>query len=121
MSDDEVRVELENHLRAGEEMPEEHIRMFARLLSHNADLVDKEWVDDQQSHWNISAEAKKETRVSFFVPCLRPRFECVLFNLDFFTMFTGPSVVEEIESGKKVVPHTQCGNCQKDAKTMCGS
>jgi hypothetical protein len=78
-----VRVELEKHLGAGEEMPREHIRMLARLLSHNADLMDQEWADDQQSHWNISAETKKETRVSFFVPCLRPRFEYV-FDYDFF-------------------------------------
>ncbi|KAJ7265397.1 hypothetical protein B0H12DRAFT_1230429 [Mycena haematopus] len=105
LSDDDVRVELEKHLTAGEEMPEEHIRMFARLLSYNADLVDKEWVNDQQSHWNISKEARKETRVSFFVPCLRPRFD----------------VVEEIETGKEVIPLAQCGNCQKEAKTMCGS
>ncbi|KAF8207877.1 hypothetical protein K438DRAFT_1713412 [Mycena galopus ATCC 62051] len=105
LSDADVRVELEKHLRAGEEMPEAHIRMFARLLSHNADLVDKEWADDQQSHWNISKEAREETRVSFFVPCLRPRFE----------------VVEEIETGKKIIPHAQCENCKKDAKTICGS
>ncbi|KAJ7827647.1 hypothetical protein B0H14DRAFT_3873602 [Mycena olivaceomarginata] len=74
-SDDDVRAELEKHLGAGEEMPGEHIRMFARLLSHNAGLVDTEWANDQQSHWNISTETKEETRVSFFVPCLRPRFE----------------------------------------------
>jgi hypothetical protein len=29
--------------------------MFVRLLSYNADFVDKEWADDQQSHWNIPA------------------------------------------------------------------
>jgi hypothetical protein len=81
-SDDDVRAELEKHLGAGEEMPGEHIRMFARLLSHNAGLVDKEWANDQQSHWNISTETKEETRISFFVPCLRPRFECV-FDLIF--------------------------------------
>jgi hypothetical protein len=81
-SDDDVRAELEKHLGAGEEMPREHIRMFARLLSHNAGLVDKEWANDQQSHWNISTETKEETRISFFVPCLRPRFECV-FDLIF--------------------------------------
>jgi Zn-dependent peptidase ImmA (M78 family) len=74
-SDDDVRAELEKHLGAGEEM-------FARLLSHNAGLVDKEWANDQQSHWNISTETKEETRISFFVPCLRPRFECV-FDLIF--------------------------------------
>ncbi|KAJ6520960.1 hypothetical protein B0H19DRAFT_1146758 [Mycena capillaripes] len=104
-SDDDVRVEFEKHLTSGEEMPEEHLRMFARLLSHNADLVDQEWVDDQQSHWNISTEAKKETRVSFFVPCLRPRF----------------NVVEEIETGKEPIPHAECGGCKKEAKTMCSS
>ncbi|KAJ7034135.1 hypothetical protein C8F04DRAFT_1102362 [Mycena alexandri] len=105
MSDDDVRVEFEKHLTSGEEMPEEHVRMFARLLSYNADLVDKEWADDEQSHWNISTEAKKETRVSFFVPCLRPRFD----------------VVEEIETGSPVTLYEQCANCKKDAKTMCGS
>ncbi|KAK7062302.1 ankyrin repeat and mynd domain-containing protein 2-like protein [Favolaschia claudopus] len=105
MSDDQVRVELEKHLRAGEEMPKEHLLMFSRLLSHNADLVDEGFVEEQQSHWNISSEAKEETRVSFFVPCLRPRFE----------------VVEEVETGKPVTQHNQCGNCNKEAKTMCGS
>ncbi|KAJ7145819.1 hypothetical protein C8R44DRAFT_655794 [Mycena epipterygia] len=105
-SDDDVRVELEKHMTAGEEMPEAHLCMLARLLSHNADLVDKEWVDDQQSHWNIPKEVKKETRISFFVPCSRPRFKAV----------------EEIETGKTPTPCTQCGECQKDAKkTMCGS
>ncbi|KAJ7682043.1 hypothetical protein DFH06DRAFT_1160063 [Mycena polygramma] len=100
-----VRAELEKHLTMGEEMPAEHLRMFARLLSYNADLVDKDYVEDQQSHWNISAEAKKETRVSFFVPCLRPRF----------------NVVEEIETGKEVISNQECGGCKKEAKTMCGS
>jgi hypothetical protein len=52
--------------------------MFARLLSYNADFVDKERADDQQSHWNIPAKVKTEMRVSFFVPCLRSRFECML-------------------------------------------
>ncbi|KAJ6526578.1 hypothetical protein DFH09DRAFT_168768 [Mycena vulgaris] len=105
-SDDDVRVELEKRLAAGEEMPEEHLLMLARLLSHNADLIDKEWVDDQQSHWNIPKDVKKETRVSFFVPCLRPRFRAI----------------EEIETGIAPMPYTQCGKCKKDAqKTMCGS
>ncbi|KAJ7777542.1 hypothetical protein DFH07DRAFT_731156 [Mycena maculata] len=105
-SDSELRVELEKRMASGEEMPEEHLRMFARLLSYNADFVDREWVDDQQSHWNIPKEVKKETRISFFVPCLRPRFRAV----------------EEIETGKKPIPYTQCGKCNKDAKkTMCGS
>ncbi|KAJ6614637.1 hypothetical protein B0H10DRAFT_1916467 [Mycena sp. CBHHK59/15] len=105
-SDDDVRAELENRLCCGEEMAEGHIRMLARLLSHNSELVDKEWADDQQSHWNLAKEAKKETRVSFFVPCLRPRFRAV----------------EEIETGKAPIPFTQCGACGKEAKkTMCGS
>ncbi|KAJ7682046.1 hypothetical protein DFH06DRAFT_1160067 [Mycena polygramma] len=104
-SDEDVRVELEKHLTMGEEMPAEHLRMFARLLSYNAELVDKEYVNDQQSHWNISIEAKKETRISFFVPCLRPRF----------------NMVEEIETGKEVSPNNACGGCKKEAKTICGS
>ncbi|KAJ7145820.1 hypothetical protein C8R44DRAFT_755959 [Mycena epipterygia] len=103
-SDDDVRVEFEKRLTSGEEMPETDLRMLARLLSYNADLVDKEWADDEQSHWNIPNEVKKESRISFFVPCLRPRFK----------------VVEEIETGKKPTPYTQCGECKKDAKkTMC--
>ncbi|KAJ7079575.1 hypothetical protein B0H15DRAFT_858273 [Mycena belliarum] len=105
-SNDKVRVELERHLSSGEEMAEEHLLMFARLLSHNADLVDKEWVEDQQSHWNIQKDVKSETRISFFTPCLRPRFRAV----------------EEIETGKAPTPYTQCGACNKEAKkTMCGS
>ncbi|KAJ7482253.1 hypothetical protein B0H11DRAFT_2022344 [Mycena galericulata] len=106
VSDSALRAELEKRLSSGEEMPKEHLRMFARLLSHNADLIDKEWVDDQQSHWNVSKEVKEETRISFFVPCLRPRFRAL----------------EEIETGKAPTPYTQCGECKKDAqKTMCGS
>ncbi|KAJ7369044.1 hypothetical protein DFH08DRAFT_947925 [Mycena albidolilacea] len=49
--------------RAGEETPKEHIRIFSRLLSYSADFVDKEWADDQQSHWNIPAKVKTEMRV----------------------------------------------------------
>ncbi|KAJ6526588.1 hypothetical protein DFH09DRAFT_168796 [Mycena vulgaris] len=105
-SDEDVRAEFQTRFGFGDEVPEEHIRMMARLLSHNADLVDQEWVNDQQSHWNISKEVKNETRVSFFVPCLRPRFRAV----------------EEIETGIAPTPYTQCGQCKKDAKkTMCGS
>ncbi|KAJ7468624.1 hypothetical protein FB451DRAFT_1480147 [Mycena latifolia] len=100
-SDDKVRVELEKHLASGEEMPEEHLRMLARLLSYNADLVDKEWADDQQSHWNIAKEVRKETVISFFAPARDS---------------------EEIETGKVPTPYTQCGECNKEAKkTMCGS
>ncbi|KAF8586461.1 hypothetical protein K439DRAFT_1340929 [Ramaria rubella] len=44
----EVREKLEYHLRCGEEMPEEHIRMLARLLSYNSALIDREWKDDLQ-------------------------------------------------------------------------
>ncbi|KAJ7821174.1 hypothetical protein B0H14DRAFT_2831817 [Mycena olivaceomarginata] len=96
MSDDEVRVELENHLRAGEEMPEEHIRMFARLLSHNADLVDKEWVDDQQSALEYSAEAKRRRAPAFSCHVCGPRFD----------------VVEEIETGKKSYCTPECAKAQ---------
>ncbi|KAJ7682910.1 hypothetical protein B0H17DRAFT_942527 [Mycena rosella] len=104
-SDDDVRVELETRLSSGEEMPVEHLRMFARLLSHNADLIDQEWAADQQSHWNIPTEVKNETHISFFVPCLRPRFKAV----------------EEIETGKVPAPYAQCGECKKDATKRCAA
>ncbi|KAJ7257775.1 hypothetical protein C8J57DRAFT_1721091 [Mycena rebaudengoi] len=44
-----VRVELEKHLHGGIEASAEHILMLARLLSHNSELVDKEWANDQQA------------------------------------------------------------------------
>ncbi|KAJ6619062.1 hypothetical protein B0H10DRAFT_1947075 [Mycena sp. CBHHK59/15] len=101
-SDDDVRAELENRLCCGEEMAEGHIRMLARLLSHNSELVDKEWADDQQSHWNLAKEAKKE--------------DSGLLTLMLLI------AVEEIETGKAPIPFTQCGACGKEAKkTMCGS
>ncbi|KAJ7619519.1 hypothetical protein FB45DRAFT_1062907 [Roridomyces roridus] len=106
ISDADLRAQLEYHLSTGEEMPAEHIRMLARLLSYNSELVDKEWADDQQSHWNISQQVQKETKISFFVPCLRPRFRAV----------------EEIETGKAPTPYAKCGECGKATdKHICGS
>jgi hypothetical protein len=78
----EVRKEFEYHLQCGEEMPEAHIRMFARLLSYNSELVDREWMDDLQGHWFLSKEVEKETRISFFVPCPRLRFRSVVGVVD---------------------------------------
>ncbi|EDR14051.1 uncharacterized protein LACBIDRAFT_321809 [Laccaria bicolor S238N-H82] len=46
-----VREKLQWHLQTGEEMEPTHIRMFARLLSHNATLIDPEYVGELQSHW----------------------------------------------------------------------
>ncbi|KIJ55531.1 hypothetical protein M422DRAFT_41482 [Sphaerobolus stellatus SS14] len=50
-----------------EEMPEDHIRMLARLFSYNSSLVDSEWRDDMQSPWNISKEVQKATNIK--LPC----------------------------------------------------
>lgn len=51
-----------------------HIRTFARLLSHNASLIDPEYVSELQSHWaGVARDVIKETKISFFVPCLRLR------------------------------------------------
>ena len=73
----DVREKLQSHLAGGEEMPCTHIQTCARLLSFNADLVDKDFADELQSHWNgISKEVAKESKISFFVPCLRLRHRC---------------------------------------------
>ncbi|KAJ7821180.1 hypothetical protein B0H14DRAFT_3876000 [Mycena olivaceomarginata] len=70
--------------RAGDETPKEHIRMFARLLSYNADFVDKEWADDQQSHWNIPAKVKTEMRLSGSrTPSTSPARAYIAWTLDF--------------------------------------
>lgn len=54
-----------------------HIRMCARTLSANADLVDAEYAREEQSHWNkISKEVARETKISFLVPCMRLRYRC---------------------------------------------
>ena len=76
----QVREKLQWHLQTGEPTPEEHLRMMARLLSSNADLVASHYVCEQQSHWSgVSHDTQKETRISFFVPCLRLRWRCILF------------------------------------------
>ncbi|KAF8527758.1 hypothetical protein JB92DRAFT_3210160 [Gautieria morchelliformis] len=101
-----LRNKLMFHLKCGETIPEEHIRMFARLLSHNAGLVDCEWRDDLQSHWFLPKEVEQETNISFFVPCPRLRFRAL----------------EEIETGKPPTPFNRCSTCGKDgSKSVCGS
>jgi len=71
---DEAHEKLKFHLCCGESIPKDPLRMFARLLSHNSTLVDEEWKNDMQGHWNVSKAVAKETHISFFVPCLRLRF-----------------------------------------------
>lgn len=43
----QVREKLLWHLQTGEPMPEEHLRMMARLLSSNVNLVDPQYVREQ--------------------------------------------------------------------------
>lgn len=75
MTPRKAREELHFHLTHGIEMSEVHLRAWAQLLSANAAFVDKEYVDEQQSHWNgLSREQIKETRISFVAPCLRLRW-----------------------------------------------
>ncbi|KAK0459335.1 uncharacterized protein EV420DRAFT_1539644 [Desarmillaria tabescens] len=104
----QVREKLQYHMQCGEKVPEAHLRMFARLLSYNSELLDPAYSEDLQSHWNgISQAAIKETRISFFVPCLRLRWR----------------VLEEIETGVSIQQlGTTCQACGKIAnKLMCNS
>lgn len=70
-----VREKLQWHLQTGEEVSAPHLRMLARLLSFNSGLVDPDYARELQSHWNgLSQDVISETKISFFVPCLRMRF-----------------------------------------------
>lgn len=102
-----VREKLQWHLQTGEEMEPTHIRTFARLLSHNASLIDPEYVSELQSHWaGVARDVIKETKISFFVPCLRLRHRAV----------------ENIETGIIDQPlRTICSSCGKEARLTCAS
>ncbi len=74
----QVREKLQFHMQCGEQVSEAHLRLFARLLSFNSELLDPTYSEEQQSHWSgISQAAVKETRISFFIPCLRLRWRWV--------------------------------------------
>ncbi|KAJ7160733.1 hypothetical protein C8R46DRAFT_1223083 [Mycena filopes] len=95
-SSDDVRLELEKHLVGGQQVSEEHLLMFARLLSHNSDLLDA----------NIPVAVRETTHISFFVPCLRPRFR----------------IIEQIETGLPSTPRTLCASTQcnkKESIVLC--
>lgn len=71
-----AREQLEHHIQSGLEMPQLHVRTFARFLSANSDLVDPEWKAEMQSHWSgLSQEVIKETNISFIAPMLRLRWK----------------------------------------------
>lgn len=73
-----VREKLQWHLQTGEEMPPTHLKLLARLLSFNADLVNRDYAEELQSHWNgIAKDVANESKISFFVPCLRLRFRYI--------------------------------------------
>ncbi|KAL0952185.1 hypothetical protein HGRIS_008797 [Hohenbuehelia grisea] len=101
-----VRNKLKFHVGAGIETEEIHLRTFARLLSHNASLLDPKFSAKFQSHWKgISEAVKGETMISFFVPCLRLRWRAM----------------EEIEVGKPIeILGTTCPTCGVTAdKLLC--
>ncbi|KAK0454289.1 hypothetical protein EV421DRAFT_409130 [Armillaria borealis] len=104
----QVREKLQFHMQCGEQVSEAHLQIFARLLSFNSELLDPAYSEEHQSHWNgISQDAVKETKISFFVPCLRLRWR----------------VLEEIETGVSIQQQgTTCKACGKTAKKlMCNS
>lgn len=71
----DVRKNLQFRFGIGEKVPDADLSTFARLLSHNAGLLDPDYTEELQSHWNgVPRDVAHETRISFFVPCLRPRF-----------------------------------------------
>ncbi len=72
------REKLQFHMQCGEQVSEAHLRMFAHLLSFNPKLLDPVYSEEYQSHWSgISQATVKETKISFFVPCLRLRWRWV--------------------------------------------
>ncbi|KAI0311543.1 hypothetical protein OF83DRAFT_1287480 [Amylostereum chailletii] len=103
----QAREKLQLHLRTGLEMPEVHMRTFARILSSNSDLLDPEYKTEMQSHWKgISREVAKETRISFVAPCLRLRWRAL----------------EELETGVPPSKFTACNKCGETGKKLtCGS
>ncbi|KAJ7147310.1 hypothetical protein C8R46DRAFT_1045343 [Mycena filopes] len=105
-SSDDVRLELEKHLVGGQQVSEEYLLMFARLLSHNSDLVRKSCTDSLQLDASIPVAVRETTHISFFVPCLRPRFR----------------IIEQIETGLPPTPRTLCASTQcnkKESIVLC--
>lgn len=70
-----VQKEFQLQLGAYEHVEDAKLRMLARLLSYNSELISSDYALEQQSHWNgISKELAEQTRISFFAPCLRMRW-----------------------------------------------
>ncbi|KZV81166.1 hypothetical protein EXIGLDRAFT_844820 [Exidia glandulosa HHB12029] len=106
MTDRKAAEKLHFHLTSGVSMSALHLRLWAQILDVNAQLVDKEYVEEQQSHWSgLSREQIKETGISFVVPCLRLRWR----------------TLEELETGVKPAKVVTCVKCGKDGcKLSCG-
>ncbi|PBK86545.1 hypothetical protein ARMGADRAFT_1017247 [Armillaria gallica] len=76
----QLRGKLQFHMQCGEQVSEAHLRMFPRLLSFDSELLDPAYPEEHQSHWSgISQAAVKESKISFFVPCLRLRWRWICF------------------------------------------
>ncbi|EJD48437.1 hypothetical protein AURDEDRAFT_85720 [Auricularia subglabra TFB-10046 SS5] len=105
LNERKAREKLTFHLQSGIEVPDDHLRTWARILDANAALIDREYVDEAQSHWSgLSQEAIKETRISFVTPCLRLRWRAL----------------EELETGVAPARWAKCRKCGKDGcKLSC--
>lgn len=101
-----AREELQDRLTRGVEMSPLHLRLWAQILSANSALVDKEYVEEIQSHWSgLTREQVAETRISFVAPCLRLRWRAQ----------------EELETGVRPAKVMTCKKCGKDGcKLSCG-
>ncbi|ESK86290.1 ankyrin repeat and mynd domain-containing protein 2-like [Moniliophthora roreri MCA 2997] len=86
MSDEAAKEKINFYTGCSQEVSEDHLRTFVRVLDANADLLDTDYVEETQSHWKgVSKALAQQTRISFFSPCLRLRW----------------SALEEVETGKK--------------------
>jgi len=108
------------------ELNPQHLRMFARLLSFNSELLGSEYIQETQSHWKgISLELSEESQIGFFVPCLRLRWRFVKrLHVSAIRSDCFLRAKEEIERGLtpiKILGQT-CKKCGKKAqKFMCTS
>lgn len=114
----QARAKLTDRLQDSYHIPEEHLRMCARTLSANADLVDTEYAKEQQSHWNdIANDVASETRISFLAPCMRLRWRYVVSH----AAYRGANryrALEEIDTGVGLKKVKTCNACKKETEKL---
>ncbi|KAJ7821176.1 hypothetical protein B0H14DRAFT_2599393 [Mycena olivaceomarginata] len=119
-SDDDVRAELEKHLGGGRGNA---WGAYPHVLPACCRTTQALWTKSGRmisSRIGIFAGNRRRRRASAFCAVFATAVR-VRVQLDFSlsAVLRLPSVVEEIETGKQVIPHAQCENCKKDAKAMC--